>query len=311
MKTDPDNAKAPDNSVKVRRILRLAKLYGSFLRFYPEGSEGFEGDVVNTDGSFVENFHEKLGDDFKGDADTLSRFQKSGIKGVFKSYMDARRKIGMSPEKLVEIPGDNSSDEVRAAFHKAAGKPDTIDGYDEYQMPDELKEKVEMNDERLVKFKQFAFDELNLSHTQLKKALDFYYQDIADITDAFDLNYNETQAQKAQDAEKALKDEWKNDYEDRVLRCNAVLRKYGGADAIEAFSAQNSPLMAKFLDNIASAMSEDKIKGLTGVSTPTLAQIGDRLAEIKAHPAFMDKKNPEHAKIMAEYSRLWDLKKPA
>ena len=70
------------------------------------------------------------------------------------------------------------------------------------------------------------------------------------------------------------------------------MRKFGGDEAVAAFNAQNSPLMTEFLDNIASAMSEDTLKGLGAATDSSASAIKSQVAKIREEMTKIEKENP-------------------
>lgn len=259
-----------------------------------------ETSIVNPDGSFVENWTEKYGEENQAH---LKRYKD--FDALVNSHIATKSKFGRDPDTLIQIPQDDSPDEVKAAFYKAGGKPDTVDEY-EYKLPKELAEKVEVNEERLTAFKKFAHEKLHLSKAEFVEALNFYFTDIAESIGKYDTIFNEQQKEEIEKGQAELKSPkvWGNDYDNRVLRANAILRKYGGEDAVASFNAQNSPLMAKFLDNIAGAMSEATIKGLGPSTGPSSADTKAKIAEIRSRMDKIVQENPVNFKANAEYKSL-------
>ncbi len=267
--------------------------------------------LVDSDGVFADGWEGQLGDDFKDDAPTLKRFKNVGELAKF--GMESKRKLGHDPSTLVKIPDETASEEIqveqKAAFNKARGKPDTTDEY-KYELSPELKIKLgDMDDDRLSKLKTFAHEKLNLTPTEFKEMLDYYHNDAAESIDNYDVIHKEQQAEAIEKGTAELKGEWKAGYEERLLRANAVLRKFGGADAVALFGAENNPEMAKFLDRIASVLSESTIKGLTGITEPTSSDIDAQIKKLRATEAYTNKMHPEHKDVNAKVLELYKKKK--
>lgn len=264
------------------------------------GDKGF----VGSDGVFTDNWTDD--EAFKENADTLSRFKD--VKSLANSYMDIRKKVGKNPDTLVEIPRDDSSDEVKAAWRKAGGVPESLDGY-EYTMPDEIGVKLEIDDNKMASFKEFAFKELELSPGKFVKLMDYYHKAQVSDIDSFDTSFNEKLKEDQEKATVELKKLWLGDYDNKVLRANAILRKYGGEDAVASFSAQNSPLMAQFLEKIAESMSEIQLKGLTGQTVPTTGDITTKINDIRTEMDKITKENPVNFKANSKYKELLERKR--
>lgn len=258
--------------------------------------------IINEDGSFAENWYEKYGEENK---DHLSRFKK--FDDFVNSSVSARKKIGRDPDTLIQIPDENSSDEVKAAWSKARGRPDTSDKY-EYTMSDEHAVKVgPLDDKKMTAFREFAHKR-DWSQSEFKEALDFYLNMVSGDIDTNNIAFNEKKAEVAEKGKAELKKKWLGEYDNRVLRANAVLRKYGGADAVASFGAENSPQMAVFLDNIAEAMSEDTLKGITSITTPTRDSIKTQIADVRAQMDIIVRENPHNFKANAKYKELKEKK---
>jgi len=260
--------------------------------------------LVDSDGTFSEDWVEQLGDDYKEHAPTLSRFKN--VRDLSKSYAEARKKLGQDPESLVQIPRDDSPDEVKAAFHKAAGKPEKEDGY-EYKLPDDLSAKVKVDDEKMTGFRKLSH-ELNLNQKQHEGLLNFYFKDIADSQDKFEMLMAEQEKEDAEKGKAELLKLYGNGTDERVLRANAVLRKFGGDEAVASFNAQNNPLMVKFLDNIAEAMSEDTLKGVAAATFPSASDIKSQVAKIREEMTKIEKENPGTYRGNPRYKDLIEQK---
>ena len=244
--------------------------------------------LVSPDGTFAENWTEQLGEGFEEHAPTLSRFKN--VKDLSKSYAEARSKLGHDPEHLVQIPKDDSPDEVKAAFHKAHGKPEKEDGY-EYKLPDDISAKIKIDDEKMAGFRKLSHG-LNLNQKQHEGLLNFYFKDIADTQDKYKMLMAEQEKEDAEKGKAELRKKYGNGTEEKILRANAVMRKFGGDEAVAAFNAQNSPLMTEFLDNIASAMSEDTLKGLGAATDSSASAIKSQVAKIREEMTKIEKENP-------------------
>lgn len=296
-----------------QRVIELAKVHGPFVRFFPEGSEGGDGEgggegtatsVVNADGSFVENWMEPYGEKNKAH---LSRYKD--LPSLVKSHIDTKSKLGRNPDALVEVPSETSSDEVKAAWVKAHNVPETY----EYALSDEMAVKLgPLDDKKMTALREFGKSK-NWSQADFKDILDFYHNSVAADIDTFG---EQTTKQTAEDAEKAKAelrntDGWRSDaeYNAKVQRAQSVMEKYGGVDAIAKANLQNAPWMVKFLDNIAEAMSEDTLKGLAAPTGTTAANINAQITEVRLQMDAVMKKNPVNFKNSPEYKDLEQRKR--
>lgn len=282
----------------------------------PQGPANSDVSVVNADGSFVENWVDKYPE---ADRPTLSRFNK--FDDFVTSHMTLRRQFNKDPDSLVEIPGDDATDEVRAEFHRKRGVPDAVEGY-KYEKSKELSENVDIDKEKILAFAQIA-KKHNFTNKQFNGAINDWLALLdKDITN-FDIATDEKDEQNRQKGVEALKKHFGNGLEERTLRSEAVMRKYGnaiikGEDGKESTvldklydelpEIKNSPWIRLMFDAIAEDMSEDRIKGLTTVTTPTPSQVDAKIAELRAHEAYMDGSHPQHKQINDQITELYKKK---
>lgn len=115
-------------------------------------------------------------------------------------------------EGLVRVPGEDASDEDRAAYHKLIGVPETPDGY-ELAPPEGLREGL-YNKDMEAAFRAKAH-ELGLPGTKAAELNNWYYQMMSNGDKQ--IAQNEQQALDA--AMNTLKDEWKGD----TFKANSTL----------------------------------------------------------------------------------------
>ena len=214
-----------------------------------------ETSIVNVDGSFIDNWSDKYPET---DRATLSRFKK--FDDLVTSHMSMRKKFGKNPDSLVEIPNETSTDEVKAAFHKARGVPDTAEEY-KYERNTELSENIKVDDDKIAAFSQIAKSH-NLTPIQFNGVVNDYLAIIDKDITAFDLVQDDKDKTALETAEKELKKDFGNAYDEKIARANSILRKYKGQEMVAELNLENNPAMTRFLDNIAEDMSEDRIKDL-------------------------------------------------
>ena len=267
----------------------------------PEQDAG-QQTIVNPDGTFSENWAEKYGQDHQPH---LSRYKD--LDSLVKSHINTKSKLGKDPERLVEIPDENSPEEVKQAWRKAHGVPESKDEY-KYEMPDEMAIKIGPVDEKKMDaFKDFA-DKKGWSKQDFSDALDFYYNTVLMDVGTAEQTLNEQRQKAKEEAEALLKKEWRDGYDDRVARAQSVMEKFGGIDAVERANLQNSPEMIKFLDNIAEAMSEDTLKGTKADIAPTSSNIKSQINDIRQEMNRIQKENPVNYKANLKYKELMDRK---
>jgi len=281
--------------------------------------------IVNPDGTFAENWTNNLGDELKSEVPTLSRFKN--VKDLSKSYIDARKKLGRNPEDLIVIPKDDSSDEVKAAFYKARGWPDSPDKY-EYELSKEMKERLgsDVDPKLMTDVRKFAHEKLHLNQSEFKEMLDYYHNFMAGQADKGNGELDEFVEQRRLDGVVILKKEFGVGLNERTLRAEGLMDKYGSkvikdADGTEKTLIQKleeeipaiktSPYMRMIFDAVAETLSEDTLKGVGRITTPTTTDIDSKIAELRQHPAYMDNKHPDFQRIQDQITALYKQKHPA
>jgi hypothetical protein len=271
---------------------------------------------VNADGGFIENWADKYGEEAKP---TLSRFTK--FDDFVTSHMALRKKFGKDPSKLVEIPSEDSSDEVRAEFNSARGVPGKPEDYEFKRSPD-LAESIQTDAEKLAAFSQIAHKH-NLTPAQYNGVINDYLALVDKNEVAYGIAEQEKNEQARQKGVAILAKQLGGALEERTLRAEAVERKYGDKKAKDTEgnevnileelhkenpNLKNSAWYRLVFDNIAEDMSEDRIKGLTSVSTPTPAAIQTKINELRAHESYLKEDHPQHKDTMAQLEALYKKK---
>ena len=125
----------------------------------PEKSEGEEGKV---------DIKSLLGEDLAGN-EKLSKFldSENPIQDIAKALLEDK------PEGSKGIPGENSSDEEKAAFYKELGVPDDADGYG-FERPEGFPEEA-YDPEDAKEWAQF-FKDNNLTKEQANAARDRFIE---------------------------------------------------------------------------------------------------------------------------------------
>lgn len=281
-------------------LQRICELGLVFSGGEDEPNEGF----VSPDGALADGWAGR--DEFKENEATLSRYKN--VTDLANSLIATKTKYGKNPDVMVEVPSDTSSDEVKSAWRKARGVPDSTDDY-KYEMSDDLTVKLgPLDDKKLIAFRDFAHKQ-DWSPKQFKDALDFYHTNIATDIDSYDVTFNEQLKEAQEKGTVELKKLWLGDYDTKVLRANAILRKYGGEEAVASFSAENSPLMAQFLEKIAESMSETQLTSLTGAPSIVAGDLKAKIAEVREQMDTIVKDNPINFAINAQYKELTERKR--
>jgi len=272
--------------------------------------------IVNPDGTFVENWSAKYG---KEAEPTLSRFNK--FDDLVTSHMALRKKYGHDPDSMVVIPKDDSTDETKQAFWKAAGELEKPEDY-KFTKAKELSDKVLISDEQVKAFTQVA-KKYHLNQLQFNGILNDYLFMVQKDVEGFEVSQNELQQQAFDSGMAELKKVFRDGTDARTKRANALLVKYGNVTIKtpdgktssvmeklfeESPKLKNSPWMTMFLDSIAESMSEDSLKGISGINIPTSGQLQNKINELKLHPAYLNQAHPQHRDIVNQLTELYKKK---
>ncbi|MHB9878293.1 hypothetical protein ACSMXM_01310 [Pacificimonas sp. ICDLI1SI03] len=138
----------------------------------PAGDDAAAADPKGADAGgseWLDGLIEGASDDDKANLEWLKAKGYKSVSGLAKSYREAERQIRNGG---VEVPGENATDEQRAAYREKMGIPDKPEGY-EFAIPQnlELPEGAGLNDD-LVAFYGDAAHKLNLPKDQARALFD-------------------------------------------------------------------------------------------------------------------------------------------
>ncbi len=279
------------------------------------GGGGGDGGFVGSDGVFTDGWASN--EAFKENEATLSRYKN--VTDLANGLVATKKKFGKNPDTLVEIPGENSSDEVRAAWGKANGVPETIDEY-KYEYSDDFATKLgPLDDNKVGAIKEFAHKELGLSNAKFQKLLDFYHTNISSDTDAFNTEMEESTKQRFEAGTAILKGQWLDGTDDRTAAALSHLQKYGeievkGADGEiinpleklfeEAPQLKQSPWLTMIMDNMVQKMGEADRKGGSDSGALSLDSINSQITEIRNQQSVIREANPVNFKGNPQFKNL-------
>jgi len=162
---------------------------------------------------------------------------------------------------MVTIPGEQATDEERAAFYSKLGRPETADKYT-FTKPADLPEGVPYSPEVEAAFKA-QVHKLGLTDAQAKAQWDWYFG----MSKEGFAKQQQAEQQANEAAINSLKDEWKGD----EFKVNSEL----AARAFKKFGGEK-PEVAKFIE-------ETKVNGLALGNHPiflrVFAAIGKAIAD--------------------------------
>ncbi len=297
-----------------------------FLPTYCEGDPGGEpgggggggggGDpvsVLSDDGNFTDDFHGSHGEENR---EYLSRYKTPS--SLAKANVELRKKFSKNPDTMVEIPSDASGDDVRAAWGKAHGRPETQDLY-EYSLSDDHATKLgPLDDNKMAAFREFGHKK-NWSQQDFADVLDFYHTNMASDVDSGAVQMEDMNNQRFDAGNDILKGQWLDGTADRTAAALEHLQKYGeievkgaGGEMInplaklfeEAPQLKQSPWLTMIMDNMASKMGEAGRKGGGGDGALSVDGINSQVSDLRNQMAAIRNENPVNFKGNPQFKNL-------
>ena len=235
----------------------------------------------------------------------LERYADPGA--FMKTFTEAQNTIRSKMEGAIKIPGDNATDEDRAAFAKALGIPEAPDKYERVEPPKGLD--LGEGDRAFIDAKLADLHKKGgfTAHPEVAKTFQALYYDALNERAA---QMAATAVVKAQEAERQLQKEWGADYKMNLGLANEALRSLGGDEAVALLDQQfmdgttlgAHPAIIKMLANAARATSEDLTFTKSLVSAPAMG--------VEALQAEYDKMRAWRNGSATERARYADASKP-
>ncbi len=297
-----------------------------FLPIYCEGDDGgggggdpsgggSEGDVsvLDSGGSFTKEFYGSHGEENR---EYLSRYKAPS--DLAKANVELRKKFSKNPDTMIEIPSDTSGDDVKAAWAKAHGRPETQDLY-EYSLSDDNATKLgPLNDDKMAAFREFGHKK-NWSQQDFKDVLDFYHTSVSADNDAFSAELKESADQRFEAGTAILEGQWLEGTDERTKAALAHLQKYGeievkGANGEmvnpleklfeESPNLKQSPWLTMIMDSMAQKMGEAGRVGGGDSGALSLDSINSQITEIRNQQAVIRTANPVNFKGNPQFKEL-------
>ncbi len=214
----------------------------------------------------------------------------TNIRQMAEAYTELEKFKGKG-EHLV-IPEADDTEGWNKVF-KSLGRPETSD---KYEFTNETG--VEMSDELLGDFKQFAYKE-GYTQKQLAGAIQFQLEAVKASNEIFETQ----QAERKETNIVAMKQKWgETNYEPTIKEIDATAEKLGVLEFFQTMGIDREPEIVNMLLTIKNSDSEDTIT--SGTPTKVTKSPAERLNEIKKSEAFTSKFHPDHTKTMTEYMAL-------
>nr|DAR29715.1 MAG TPA: hypothetical protein [Caudoviricetes sp.] len=212
--------------------------------------------------------------------------------GAFvKSYNESQSFIGKG------IPDDNTPDDIRNAFYAKLGRPESADKYD-WQPPEGLS--VEgATAENFKAFKEKCF-EAGMTNKQVSTVMGGWSEIVATIM----ANEQNARAEIAKGSKETLSapNEWGDKYDDKLQMVLKRIDDLGVRRQLEAAGVLYDTKVLKAFDSVISEARETTIRGADGKEISPV----ERIAQLKASPAYLNPSNPDHDAVVRELNSLVD-----
>ena len=218
------------------------------------------------------------------------------------SYVNLQSHLGR--DKIAKPVTDSDWDDV----YEFLGRPESPEKY-EIELPEDLPEEIagQFNDETLSSFKQEAH-KLGLNAEQVKSLVAWQAGNMSNQHEA----YKGMIDQSMEQGETSLRQEWGRAYDQNLGFARKAFAEYGGdelAAKMEASGMGNDPDVLRAFANIAKTTMADK--DLAGPSSGTQMALTPEEARAEAstimsHPAYTDKRHPEHNSMVKKVQALFN-----
>ena len=227
------------------------------------------------------------------------------VAGLAKGYVHAQKMVGA--DKIV-VPGSDASKEDMDSFYNKIGRPERVDGY---EIPTEnMAAEVPIDGDLVNKFFEEAH-RIGLSKQQAAGLIRWQTSLQSEMADA----YEQGNADAIRDAEKAMRTEFGNAYEEKINMAASAVKRFGGDELVKVLNETglgNSPEIIKAFANIAKVISNDEVIGGGGrqsfMSSPAEAKatISDRRRDPDFMAAYQDSNHVGHRGAVDEMGRLFE-----
>jgi len=231
---------------------------------------------VGDDGSFADGWLDRLPGELDPAKQTLAKYR--GLPELAKSHFELQQLLGKK-SSAVNIPGEKSTPEEIAAYRKAVGVPETVDGYQ--LKPEKLPDGVTWDDATGK-----AFAEIAHKHHIPAAAM----KELA----ALQLSQESMRAEEVgkmigaelERGKQELQTAWGANFDKNISLAARVAQTVGLDPHTDGL---RDPKVVQALVRFAGMMSEDKL--VTGEFAPSM-----QAGKIRAKAIMTDKSNPLYAK---------------
>jgi hypothetical protein len=261
-----------------------------------DGGQGstLGGAAAGADQGGSESWRDSLPEDMRNDTG-LSKF--SDVSGLAKSYMNLEQMLGRDK---IPMP---VTDEDWGGVYDRLGRPEEAAGY-EMKTPEGVTfDETAQNNMRAMAHK------MGLNQKQMEGMSDWVFTELQGRKSADDTSTT----QALEESTAALKTEWGEKYDQNVNVALRAVEEFGGDELREFLNSSqvggqalgNHPAMIKMLADIGGKMMESgKLEG-SGTLMQTPEEMQNECNTLMAHPAYTDRRNPEHAQINKKVQALF------
>ncbi|MFA5525970.1 MAG: hypothetical protein WC992_04005 [Acholeplasmataceae bacterium] len=217
--------------------------------------------------------------------DKLRRY--GSLEEAVRGFQHAQKKIG---QKGLEAPDANAPAEEWAEYYAALGRPESPDQY-EFQAPEGL-----TLDETRLKAARERLHVAGLRPEQFGAVMNLYAEEVAAQAQAA----AEQATQERTSSYEALKQQWGDKTEERLQLLTTFAMERGLLDSFNASGLGRNAQALLLLDEMRRSVREGQAVGGGGPEQP-----GAQIDRLKAHPAYLDRRHPEHHKVMEALEKAY------
>jgi hypothetical protein len=246
------------------------------------------------------NWRSTLPEEIREDK-TLGKYES--VDALAAAHINLQSHLGR--EKIAKPVTESDWDGV----YNFLGRPEEANGY-EIELPEDMPDEVKatFSEERLTSFKDTAH-KLGLNPSQVAGLAKWQQEQLVNDHTTYSTARNEMTDQ----GETALREEWGKAYDQNARHAGEAFVKYGGDElgqVMDETGIGNHPAVLRAFANIAKAtMSDTELHGNRPENkdnvTLTPEEAKEQASELMAHPAYTDRKHPEHNALVKRVSQIF------
>lgn len=255
-----------------------------------------------TDGVLNEGWRGTLEEDLREDKSLLS-FKSVG--DLAKSFVNTKKMVG---KNVIAVPGDTTTEGEWQEYHKAGGRPDTVEDYN-LKAPDGFPEEIAAQvfpADKLAKWQEMFF-----KGGVSQKAADAFVNEFAQ-----DMLADYKALEQAKEIAKTevvtnLTTEYGAAFDQKMHMGDMAMDDFTGGDvemAEKLAYLKKDPLAVKMLVHFGGMLAEGKPPGFAAIPTPSVYQ--DQIDTLMADPLYTKGSETQRMKIAEKIMALRKLQKP-